>query len=152
MATANPTELFETFTTKAIEGLGLWAEANQKVLRQLVDLTTATANESLRVYTELQTGAVRAATKGQEYVTAQAAGLKDAPKDPARVHQATLSGGIEGAHEAFKFLESSTETLTKSAERARQSAEQAAKEIQGTLVTLGSQLKALYTPADSAAA
>ena len=28
-----PKEMFEQFTSKAIEGLSLWADANQKVLR-----------------------------------------------------------------------------------------------------------------------
>ena len=50
MTTPLPTtEVFEQFTTKAVEGLGILGDANQKVLRQLVDLSTATASEGVRV-------------------------------------------------------------------------------------------------------
>src|SRR5262245_38705243 len=101
MSTAKPTELFEAFTTKAVEGFGIWAEANHKILRQLVDLSTTTAAEGVSVFTTLQTSAVRAARTGQDYLLAQGGRLKDAQRDPARVYQQGLAEGIQAAQQGF---------------------------------------------------
>ena len=141
-------ELFEQFTSKAIEGLSLWADANQKVLRQLVELSTATAAESVRVQAELQSSAVQALKTGQDYILSQQTRIADLPKDPVGTYQKGVVDGVEGTQRAFKLLESSAETITKSAERLQQSAEQASKGIQSTFAGLTGQLKALYAPSE----
>jgi hypothetical protein len=117
MSSTKPTEIWDAFTTKAVEGFGLWAEANNKILRQLVDLSTAAATEGAGVFSALQATAVRATRTGQDYWLAQGAGLKDAQKDPARAYRKGLADGVEAAQEGFKALESTAETLTRSAER-----------------------------------
>jgi hypothetical protein len=50
------TELFAQMTGKAVETLtfSLSADASQKVLRALVDLSASTAKEAVRLYAELQ--------------------------------------------------------------------------------------------------
>ena len=143
-----PKELFEQFTTKAIEGLSLWADANQRVLRQLVDLSTATAAESVRVQAEFQSSALQALRTSQEYILTQQTRFTDLPKDPVGTYQKGVVDGVDGAQRAFKLLEASAETITKSAERLQQSAEQASKGIQSTFATLGSQLRTLYAPSE----
>ena len=45
---------------KALETLTVWADASQRVLREVVDLGTATAKESVRLYGELQQSALEA--------------------------------------------------------------------------------------------
>lgn len=146
-ATATPTDIFGQFTAKTIEGFGLWTEANQTVLQRLVDLSTAAATEGMKVYAELQSSAVQAAKSGQEFLLGPKGRLNDVQKDPFGTYQKGVIESVDGAQKAFKLLEASADTVTKSAERLQVSAEHASQDIQATFATLGNRLKALYTPA-----
>jgi hypothetical protein len=53
-------ELLAQFTGRAVEAFSLWADANQKLLRELVDLSASTAKEGVRRYAEIQSSAVEA--------------------------------------------------------------------------------------------
>ena len=143
--------VFDPFTTKAIEGVGLWAEANQKVLQRLVDFSTSTATEGARVYGEIQSSAVQLFKGGQEFLLGQNGLLKDFQKDPVGTYQKGVLEGLGAAQQAFTLLEAGAESVTKSAERLQASAEHASKEIQATFAALGSRLKALYAPAEGKA-
>ena len=57
-----PSEFFSQMTSNAVEAFSLCAEANQKILRELVDLSASAAKEGVRLYAELQSSAVSAAT------------------------------------------------------------------------------------------
>ena len=47
-------ELFTQGSGKAVETMTLWADANQRVLRQLTELWAAAAKESVRLYADMQ--------------------------------------------------------------------------------------------------
>ncbi len=138
-------ELFGQFTGKAVEALALWADANQKILRELVDLSASTAKEGVRLYAELQSSAVEAVKGGQEFVLRSQDELQDIQKDPLAWYQKSLIEGVDAGQQAFKLLEGNAQAMTQSAERLQASAEQASKEIQQTFASLGNRLKALYT-------
>lgn len=134
-------------TKKAdVEALTLWADANQKIVRELVDLSASTAKEGVRLYAELQSSAVEAVKDGQDFLLRRQAEWQDLQKDPAGWYQKNLVEGIEEAQKAFKLLEGNAQAVTQSAERLQASAEQASKEIQQTFASVGSRLKTLYTP------
>ncbi|MEK7710103.1 MAG: hypothetical protein AAB324_05085, partial [candidate division NC10 bacterium] len=139
-------EMFGQFTGKAVEALTLWADANQKIVRELVDLSASTAKEGVRLYAELQSSAVEAVKDGQDFLLRRQAEWQDLQKDPAGWYQKNLVEGIEEAQKAFKLLEGNAQAVTQSAERLQASAEQASKEIQQTFASVGSRLKTLYTP------
>lgn len=144
--TKKPDEMFGQFTGKAVEALSLWADANQKVLRELVDLSASTAKEGVRLYAELQSSAVETVKAGQDFVLRRQVELQEVQKDPAAWYQKSLLEGIEGTQEAFKILEGNAQAITQSAERLQALAEQAGKEIQQTFASAGNKVKALYTP------
>jgi hypothetical protein len=139
-------EVFAQFTGKAVETLTLWATANQKIVRELVDLSASTAKEGVRLYAELQASAVEAVKDGQDFLLRRQAEWQDLQKDPAAWYQKNLVEGIEEAQKAFKLLEGNAQAVTQSAERLQASAEQASKEIQQTFASVGGRLKTLYTP------
>ena len=139
-------EMFGQFTGKGVEALTLWADANQKILRELVDLSVSTAKEGVRLYAELQSSAVEAVKGGQDYLLRRQAAWQEIPKDPVGWYQKNLLDGMEEAQKAFKLLEGNAQVVTQSAERLQASAEQAGKEIQQTFASVGSRLKTLYTP------
>jgi prophage DNA circulation protein len=141
-----PQEVWGQFTGKAVEAFAIWAETNQRVLRELVDLAATTAKEGVRLYAELQSSAVEAMKGGQEYVLGRQTEWQEMQKDPIAWYQRSVLEGIEGTQSAFKLLEGNAQAITQSAERLQASAEQAGKEIQQTFASLGSRLKTLYTP------
>src|SRR5437667_7438095 len=51
-------ELLGQLTGKAVETMTVWVDANQRVLRDLVEFSTATAKEGVRLYAELQQGTI----------------------------------------------------------------------------------------------
>ena len=53
-------EVLGQVTGKTAETLTVWADANQRVLREVVELGAATAKESVRLYGELQQSAIEA--------------------------------------------------------------------------------------------
>lgn len=147
--TKNGEELFGQFTGKAVEALTLWADANQKIVRELVDLSASTAKEGVQLYAEIQSAAVEAVKDGQDFLLRRQTEWQEIPKDPVAWYQKSLLDGIEEAQKAFKILEGNAQAITQSAERLQASAEQASKDIQQTFATLGSKIKTLYTPSVS---
>ena len=61
-------ELMGELTGRTVEVFSLWADANQKVLRELVDLSAGTAREGVRLYAEIQSATLEAIKEGQAYL------------------------------------------------------------------------------------
>ena len=75
-------EILGQVSGKAVEAMTAWAEANQRVLRELVDLSVGAAQEGVRVYSELQQNALEAVRDGQATAMKWQASWQEAPKDP----------------------------------------------------------------------
>jgi hypothetical protein len=148
MSTATKTnELFSQVTGNAVEILTLWAETNQRIVRELVDLSAAAAKEGMRLYADLQSGAVEAMKDGQAYLARRQAEIQDLPKDPFACYQKGVLESVESAQKAFRLVEGNAQAITRSAERLQATAEQANKEIQATFVQLAGKVKDLYATA-----
>src|SRR5262245_60605656 len=98
-------EVFSQTTGKAVELFSLWADANQKILRELVDLGASTAKEGVRLYAEIQSSAVEAFRESQSFVLRRQADMRDAPRDPLACYQQNVVESVEGAQKAFKLFE-----------------------------------------------
>jgi len=98
-------EVFNEATSKALETMTFWAEANQRVMHELVELSAGTAKESIRLYAELQQGAIDAIREGQAAAIRWQAGWQEAPKDPVQWYQKTLAEGVDGAQKWFRMME-----------------------------------------------
>jgi hypothetical protein len=142
-------ELFGQLTGKAVEAFGLWAEANQRVIRDLAEFSAGTAQEGVRLYAELQAAAVEAVKEGQSYWLRRQGELRDVPKDPFSWYQKSLLEGTEQTQKAFKLLESNAQAVARSAERVQATAEKTAKEIQQTFASVAERAKAIYTPSQN---
>src|SRR5881397_3056681 len=81
--TMQGSEMFAHMTGRAVEAFSMVAEANQKILRDLVDLSASTAKEGVRLYAELQSSAVEALKEGQDYLLSRQSEIQDAPRDPS---------------------------------------------------------------------
>ena len=140
-------EFFSQITGKTVEVFSLWADANQKVLRELVDLSASAAKEGVRLYAEMQAGAVEAVKDGQTFLRRRQTDMQEAPKDPFACYQSNVLESVEGAQKAFKLLEGNAQAMTRTAERLQVTTEQTAKEIQTTFAQLTGKVKSLYSAA-----
>jgi hypothetical protein len=113
----------------------VWADANQRVLRELVEFSTATAKEGVRLYGELQQGAIEVLRDSQAAAGRWQASWSDSAKDPV----------LDSVEKAFKHLEGHAQALTRSAERFQASAEQAGKGIQETCTAVVTTMKDVYS-------
>ena len=144
--TTQGSEVFAHMTGRAVEAFSMVAEANQKILRDLVDLSASTAKEGVRLYAELQSSAVEALKEGQDYLLSRQSEIQEAPRDPFAFYQKGVLQSVEGAQKAFKIIESNAQAMTRSAERLQVTAEQTGKEIQSTFAQVAGRMKSLYSP------
>src|SRR5437016_3075657 len=70
-------ELLGQITGKAVETMTVWADANQRVLRELVEFGATSAKEGVRLYAELQQSAIEALRDSQ------AAALRFSSRSPS---------------------------------------------------------------------
>ncbi len=137
-------EMFGQLTGKAVETMTVWADANQRVLRELVELSTTTAKEGVRLCGELQQGALETLRSSQSAAAHWQSAWANGPKDPAQLYQKALMTGVDGVEKAFKLMEGQAQAITRSAERLQTSAEQAGKGIQETYIAVVEKMKDVY--------
>ena len=144
-ATIKANEILGHASGKAVEAMAMWAEANQRVMRELVDLSVGAAKESVRLYAELQQGAIETIRESQASALKWQASVQAAPKDPMQWYQKALVESVDGAQKFFRLLEGNAQAVTRSAERLQTSAEQAGKGIQETVEATVLRVKDAYS-------
>jgi hypothetical protein len=142
--TTKAQELFNQFAGKTIETMAVWAETNQRLMRELVELSAGAAKEGVKLYSELSRNAIDAIRESQASTLRWQASWKDAASDPAAWYQKTVNEGVQYAQEAFRRAEENVQTLTQTAERLQTTAEQAGKGLQESVAGAVSKLKTAY--------
>ena len=137
-------ELLGTMSGRAVETMGVWAEANQRLVREMVDLSVGAAKEGMRLYTELQQSAMESMREAHASAMKWQANLHEAPKDPMEWYQKAMSETVEGAAKLVRRLEGNAQAFARSAERMQASAEQAGKGIQETFEATTARMKDTY--------
>jgi len=137
-------EAFTQNAGKAVETLSVWADANQRVMRELAELSAVTAKESVRLYGEIAQSMVQALSDAQAQSLRWQAAWQDAPKDPMLWYHRALSETVDNAQKAFRLLEGHAQAVTKSAERLSTTAEQTGKGIQETFTSVVTKMKEFY--------
>jgi hypothetical protein len=138
-------ELLGQFTGKAVETMTVWADANQRVLREMVEFGAAGAKESVRLYAELQQSAIEALKDSQAAALRWQTAWQDGAKDPVQFCQKAVADSVDTAQKAFKVLEAGAQAVTRSAERLQTSAELAGKGIQETYTAVVAKMKDVYS-------
>lgn len=120
-----PQETYTQFAGKSVEAITLWAEANQRMLKEIADFAAGTAKEGARLCAEINQHAMKV--------------LGETPSSlpwPSGMWQ-------EGYQKAFRLFEGNIQAVSRSAERVQASAEQAGKGIQDAFAAIGDKLKGL---------
>lgn len=137
-------EMFTQGAAKAVETLTLWADANQRVLHELAELSAATAKEGVRLFGELQQTGIETLRDAQASALRWQATWHEAPRDPLAWYQRALTDGVEHTQQWFRILEGNAQAVTRTAERLQSTAEQAGKDIQATLSDAMTKLKDVH--------
>ena len=145
-ATKERQESSGQFTGKAVEIMALWADTNQKVLREIADLSLSTAAEGMRLSSELRASAIEAAKDELAFWTRGLSALGEWQHDPVAWAQKAMVEGVEEGRKAFARVEANSKVCVESAEKLQKTVEQTAEKIQQTLAGLASEMKGWYAP------
>jgi len=140
-------EMFTQSSGRVVEAMTVWSEANQRVVRELAELSATAAKEGVRLYAELQQAGIEALREAQATAMRWQSGWQDSSRDPLAWYQRALTEGMENTQKWFRVLESSAQSVTRSAERLQTGTEQAGKGIQESFTEAVSRLKDVYAAA-----
>jgi hypothetical protein len=118
---ARAQEMWGQVAGRALETMTVWADANQRMLKEWMDFTSGAAKEGVRLYGELQSKAL----------------------DGARA----MADGGYGPQSAFRLAEENVQAMTRTAERLQATAEQAGKGIHATLTDAVTKTREIYARA-----
>jgi hypothetical protein len=137
-------ELFTQGSSKAAETMTLWAGANQRVLRELAELSAVTAKEGFRLYAELQQSGIEALRDAQATALHWQSAWQETPRDPLAWYQRAMTHGVENTQKWLRIVEGNAQAMTRTAERLHATAEQAGKGIQESLSEAVTKMRDLY--------
>jgi head-tail adaptor len=137
-------ETFDRMAGKTVDAMTLWAEANQRVLREMVELGAGTVKEGVRLYAELQRTTIEAVREGQASALRWQNGWREFPTDPAALYRGAIAEGMTGTQQMFRLAEEGALAVSRSAERMQAAAEAATKGIQEACTGTVAKLKDIY--------
>ena len=137
-------EMFSQGSGRAVETMTVWADANQRVLRELAELSAATAKEGVRLYAELQQAGIEAVRDAQASALRWQSAWQEAPRDPLAWYQRALTDSVENAQKWFRILEGNAQAVTRTAERLQTTAEQTGKGIQESFSEAVTKMREVY--------
>jgi hypothetical protein len=142
MPTTTPPFPLNEIGAKTIDAVSALAEANQRVIGQLIELSATAAAGRLRTLGELQSAAVEATRDVFAPVDPREV-FDEFRKDPSAWYRKSVRSALGGTQRMFKLLETNTEIVSRNAERFQGSAERTTKEIQDVVSTCASRLRDL---------
>jgi phage-related protein len=121
---------------KVIEAVAAFTQANQRVVGELIELSSQAARESLRTLSELQTAAME--TVRAMPMPAIGQGIEELRQDPFAFYR-------KGFQATAKLVETNAQIVARNVERFQESTGRAAKEIEQAASGYVSRMKDLYS-------
>jgi hypothetical protein len=140
--TAAMTESLTRMQANTLDAVTAFTEINQRVLGELIDLSSTAVKEGLRTYTELQSAvmeAVRTTPMGMDPNQ-----MLEQFRDPLAWYRQGLMIVVDGTQRVVKLFEDNTQIVSRSAERFQASAERTGKEIQDAVTSYVNRMKEIY--------
>jgi hypothetical protein len=123
----------------------VWADANQRAMRELFELTAGTAKEGARLCGEMQQSAIDALREMQTTALRWNTIWPEMFRDPFRCYQRMVMDSVDCAQRSFRLMAASADAMTQSVDRLQQSAEEAGKGIQETFTSATSKMREVYS-------
>jgi len=140
-------EMFTQNSGKVVEAMTVWSEANQRVVRELAELSAVAAKEGVRLHAELQQSGIEALREAQAVAMRWQSGWQETARDPFAWYHRALTDSVENTQKWFRMLEGNAQSVTRTAERLQTSTEQAGKGIQESFTEAVTRLKDVYAAA-----
>jgi hypothetical protein len=134
-------QLFTQMHAQTLDAMAALSQAGQRVMQELVELSTTAAKEGVRTCAELQSAALDAARELPAAQVPDADAAAALRQDPFAWYQKSLVGAADGAQRAFRLFETNAQIVARSAERFQSSAGRAGKEIQEALTSCMSRVR-----------
>ena len=116
-------------------------EAHQRVLNEFMGLSMEMAQESSRLFLQLQRGVMDVAREGQAALLRSQMVWPEAFTDPLRWYRSMFQESLEGARKAYGVMNGTSEALTESVSRLQASTQHAGSQIEHALSTAASRMK-----------
>lgn len=144
MTTTNQfTDQVENMQGKMLEAVAAFAQANERVMGQLIELSSTAAREGLRAASEMHAAAVdtvRAIPMPTPTET-----IEDLRRDPFAWYRKGVQAVAESTQRAARLVETNAQIVARNAERLQASAAASAREIEQAASGYASRMKDIYT-------
>lgn len=136
----------------AADTLGLWMQINERVMREMMELSTNASQQSVRLLADIQQANMQAL---QEL---QAEGLRllsmwpEAFRDPLHYYQRVCEERLDGFNRTFGLGQRNGEAITQSFERMQSAAQETTRGLQETFRDAGKRMQEAVHRADRASA
>lgn len=138
---------FDGMQGKVFEAVTALAQANERVVGQLIELSSSAARESLRALGELQAAAVDTVRAVPMPSVVPTDTLDELRRDPFAWYRKGFEAISESTQRAAKLVETNMQIVARNAERLQASAVASAKEIEQAASGYASRMKDIYTRA-----
>jgi hypothetical protein len=126
---------FAQAQTRALETVSALAEANQRVLGKLVELSAVAARETFRTWAELQSATLDAVRSAPAPAMLSPGALEDLRRDPLAWYGQGLAEATSATQRVARLAETNAQIFARGAERFEAFAEQAGKEIRDAITS-----------------
>ena len=128
--TTNNGGQFQGVQGKLMEAVSAFAQVNQRVVSELIDLSSTAAREGLRAIGELQVAAMETARGIQMPGVPEPETIEGLRRDPLMWYRKGFEALADSAQRAAKLAETNVQIVTRNMERMQASADHAAREIE----------------------
>jgi hypothetical protein len=129
---------------KALESVSALAEANERVVGKLIDLSSTAARETFRTYAELQSALLDAMRTAPAPALLSGQGLEELRRDPLAWYGKGVVSATDATQRIAKLVETNAQILGRGVERFEASAQQMTKEIRDAVATCVDRIKDIH--------
>lgn len=140
-STKEATKVVNELAERGAQASAALTEAGQRVLNEFMGLSLETAQESARLFLQLQQSTMDMMRESQAAALRAQMFWPEVFRDPLRWYQTVCHESMEGARKAFGAVNGTSEALTESVSRLQASTQQAGSKIEHALSTAASRMK-----------
>jgi hypothetical protein len=130
---------------KVMEAVSAFAQANEQVVGEMIDLASTAAREGLRTISELQAAAMETARAVPMPAMSQAEAIEGLRRDPFGWYRKGFEALADSSQRAARLAETNMQIVTRNAERMQASAGHAVREIEQAASGYVSRMRDIYT-------
>jgi hypothetical protein len=136
----------------AADTVGLWMQVNERVMRELTELSTNAAQQSARLMTDIQQANIQTLQELQAEGFRLASMWPEAFRDPVHYYQRVCEEGLDGINRTLGLGQRSGEAITQSFERMQSAAQETTRGLQETFRDAGRRMQEAIQRSERASA